>query len=456
MAQAKKKKWLIWVIIGVIVLLVALAVIQAKNRPAGELVEIEKVERRTIYETVSASGKVFPEKEIKISSDISGEVVELNVAEGDSVKAGEVLARIDPEAIQSQVERGQAAVNNAKASLAMARANIQTSRGQIAQVESQLKNARQIYQRNKQLQQDGILSTAELEASLANVEQLEANLTSAQASRRSSEESARAAEFTVNSAEASLRELRTNLQRTTIFAPANGIISRLSVEKGERVVGTIQMTGTELMRIANLSAMEVQVEVSENDIIRVSLGDTADIEVDAYFNRKFKGTVTEIANSAANIAAAGASLTSDQVTNFIVKIRMDHSSYDDLITPGKSYPFRPGMSATVDIYTNSAEGILTVPIQAVTTREEKEGKDDEKKVKSNEFREVVFAVSGDTLALVDVKTGIQDAEYIEITEGLEEGQEIVVGPYAAVSRKLKSGNKYQRKKKDDKEQKESE
>lgn len=445
MGKSKSRKWIVWVLIVAVVLLVIASLVRSKNRPKGEEVEIEKVEMRTIRETVTASGKIFPETEIKISSDVSGEIVELYVAEGDSVKMGQVLARIDPEAIQSQVERGQAAVNNAKASLAMAKANIESSAAQITQIEAQLKNALEIHRRNEQLHKDGVISDADLQASEANVAQLQANLSAAKANKRSSEESARAAQFSVNSAEATLKELRTNLQRTTIFAPADGVVSLLNVEKGERVVGTIQMTGTELMRIANLSTMEVQVEVSENDIIRVGLGDTAEIEVDAYLGRSFKGIVSEIANSAANIATT-TSLTSDQVTNFIVKIRMVPESYRDLVKGNKSHPFRPGMSASVDIYTNTVDNALSVPIQAVTTRDYKK-KTDESKVAAEEekIREVVFVVKNDTLALVDVKTGIQDAEYIQITEGLVEGDEVVTGPYSAVSRKLSPGDKFERK-----------
>ena len=453
MAKGKKRNWWIWGLIIVVVLMVGAAVIRGKTRPQGEEVEIEKVERRTIKETVSASGKVFPETEIKISSDVSGEIVELYVAEGDSVKEGQILARIDPEAIQSQVERGQAAVNNAKASLAMARANIESSAAQIVQIEAQLRNAKEIYDRNVKLHKDGVISDADLLAAEENVDQLTANLTAAKANKRSSEESARAAQFSVNSAEASLKELRTNLQRTTIFAPADGIVSLLNVEKGERVVGTIQMTGTELMRIANLNSMEVQVEVSENDIIRVSLNDTADIEVDAYLDRKFRGVISEIANSAANIATSG-SLTSDQVTNFIVKIRMDPDSYRDLMNQGKAHPFRPGMSASVDIYTNQVTDALSIPIQAVTTRDEdKKGAEKMDDADNQVIREVVFVVRGDTLGMVDVTTGIQDAEFIEITSGLDEGEEVVTGPYAAVSKKLSSGQKYQRKSSERKERK---
>lgn len=446
MAKSNNRKWLVWTLIAVVVLLVVAAVVRGKNRPKGEEVEIEKVSRRTIKETVSASGKIYPETAVRISSDVSGEIVELRVAEGDSVTQGDFLARIDPEAIESQVERGQASVNNAKASLAMARANIESSSAQIKQIEAQLKNAEEILQRSVKLHKDGVISEADLQAAQTSVDQLKANLEAAKANKRSAEESARAAQYTVNSAQASLKELRTNLQRTTIIAPVSGIVTTLLVEEGERVVGTSMMTGTEMMQIADMSVMIVDVEVSENDIIRVSLNDTADIEVDAYLDRKFKGVVTEIANTAANVAAAA---SADQVTNFVVKIRMLPESYAELMVKGKPHPFRPGMSATVDIFTNTVEDALSIPIQAVTTREY----DDKEKDLNEELREVVFVAKGDTLAMVDVKTGIQDAEFIEITEGLSEEDEIVAGPYAAVSKKLKSGDQYQRKDESGKERK---
>ena len=235
--------------------------------------------------------------------------------------------------------------------------------------------------------------------------------------------------------------MKTNLRRTSIFAPMGGIVSKLNVELGEQVVGSVQMTGTEIMRIANLNSMEVQVDVSENDVLRVNLGDDVEIEVDAYLDRKFKGKVTEIANSASNTGTS-ISLNTDQVTNFIVKIRIDPDSYKDLIMKGKKFPFRPGMSASVDINTDTQVDVLSVPIQSVTTREDEEKDDDEeekKKKDEEEIREVVFVMQADTVLMLDVKTGIQDDEYIQIISGLEEGAEVVEGPYSAISRKLKSG-----------------
>lgn len=419
-----------------------------KNKPKGEKVTTEKVSTRTIHETVSASGKIFPEKEIKISSDVSGEIVELQVMEGDSVRAGQLLAKINPDTYLSAVERGNASVNNARSQVGMSQAQIETSKAQIEQIEANLANATKIHNRNIELKNQGVISQADFDLSLSNVNALQANLKSSKSNLNSSIQSSKAAEFTVKSAEASLKELRTSLSRTSIFAPSSGIISKLNVEEGERVVGTIQMAGTEMMRIANLAEMEVQVDVSENDILRVTLGDTADIEVDAYLDKKFKGIVTEIANSASNTGATTIqTLSSDQVTNFVVKIRILVETYRDMISKG-GFPFRPGMSAAVEIYTDTRSDIISVPISAVTTRED-EKKDSLVKTKSNEFKEYVFLYSADTAKMVLVKSGIQDDTYIQILTGLDGGEEVITGPYATVSRKLKQGMKLQKEDKKD-------
>ena len=457
MTKTKKKssKWLIWTLISLLVILIAAAAIKARQKPKGETVETEKAALREIRELVSASGKIFPEKEVKISSDVSGEIVELFVEEGDSVKAGQVLARIDPESYVSAVERANAAVSGAKSELARSKSAIETSVAQIEQTKAQLENTRRIHERNIKLKADGVISAQDFENSESNLAQLEANLRSAEAGYRASQQSAKSAEYNVASAEASLKEIKTSLSRTTIIAPTSGIISQLNVEQGERVVGTIQMTGTEMMRIANFNSMEVRVEVSENDILRVSLGDTAEIEVDAYLDKKFKGIVTEMASSAANTGTAAA-LTSDQVTNFIVKIRILSSSYAQLNNP--SMPFRPGMSATVDINTNTIRDAIAIPIQAVTTRE-KDKKEDGDKPKeedasaasdfATDIDEVVFVYEADTARMISVKTGIQDNEYIQVLSGIEPGQEVITGPYSTVSRKLKNGLLLQRKEKKD-------
>ncbi|HQU58298.1 MAG: efflux RND transporter periplasmic adaptor subunit [Phaeodactylibacter sp.] len=454
MSKPKRSNVIIFALLGLIIIMVVALIWRNQNKPKGEKVAVEKAERHTIIEEVSASGKVFPQTEVKISSDVSGEIVQLLVEEGDSVVTGQLLARIDPDAYESQVERGVAGVNNAKAQQANARSQVDQFKAQKEQIQAQLINAREIQQRNEQLHKQGVISDADYQQSFSNLKALEANLKAAEANIRASEESARASQFAVESAEASLKELRTSLRRTDIFAPMSGIISSLSVEEGERVVGTIQMAGTEMMRIANLNAMEVRVEVSENDIPRVTFNDEVAIEVDAYLGRTFRGRVTQIANSATS-AGATAALTSDQVTNFEVRINIDPDSYQDLITPNKPYPFRPGMSASVEIKTETEEDVLAIPIQAVTTRE-KEGK--KKKVavaenadaseegttastaKSDDLIEVVFVVSGDTVRMAPVETGIQDDTYIQILSGLKEGEEVITAPYAAIARKLEAGD----------------
>lgn len=458
----KRKRTLLYVLIGLFVLLIVAAAIKARSKPKGEEVTVENVQRRTIRETVSASGKIFPETEVKISSDVSGEITELYVKEGDSVTAGQVLAKIRPDEYQSAVEQGQASLNTARSQREISSANVKTSTAQIDQFKADVQRAkvqldatRNAHQRNEKLYKDGVISTSEYEMSLSNLKASESALAAAEASLQSAEnnlanarENVRVSDFGITSAGARLKELKTSLQKTIITAPVSGIISKLNVEKGERVVGTLQMAGTEMMRIANLSSMEVQVDVSENDILKVSLNDETDIEVDAYLGRKFKGKVTEIANSASNVSASGVSLNTDQVTNFVVKIRVDPASYAELIKPGQHYPFRPGMSASVDIYTNTADSTLSIPLIAVTTREE-EDKDKDKKPETKEvskkdddnIREIVFVVTGDTVGVREVKTGIQDNDYIEITNGLQEGETVVTGPYSAVARKLKGGSR---------------
>ncbi|MCC6726989.1 MAG: efflux RND transporter periplasmic adaptor subunit [Saprospiraceae bacterium] len=474
MATAKKKRnWLVFGIVGLIAVLVVAAVIKGKNSNKGELVETEKAALRTIKETVEASGKVFPKTEVKISSDVSGEIVELYVKEGDSITVGQVLARVDPEAYNSQVERAAAGVNSSKSGLANAKAQIEAARASKEQLEAQLANAREIHKRNEKLFKDGVVSQQDFDASLTNVKQLESNVRAAEANIRSAQQTASSNEFQIKSAEASLKEINTSLKRTTIYATMSGILSKLNVEKGERVVGTSMMAGTEIMRIADLKYMEVQVEVTENDLPRIALGQMATIEIDAYLDRKFTGKVVEIAHTANNLvssATGSVNLTTDQVTNFIVTIDIDQSSYKDLVKPGKPYPFRPGMSASVEILTNTEDKVVSVPIQAVGTRDKEEKAADapKKAEKVNEeaaaadaatmgmddLLEVVFVVMpGDSVAQRTVKTGIQDNDYIQILEGLSDGEEVVIGPYAAVSRKLETGTKIQKETKEDKEKK---
>lgn len=442
--KKKSNKWLIFSLVAIFLLLIAAAVYKSKTRPKGTEVEMTKVEKKTLLETVSASGKIYPATEIKISSDVSGEIVDLYVKEGDSVVIGQILLRIDPEAYASAVDRGRATVNNAKSQLAISRSQIESNIAQAEQIKAQLENARSVHKRNEQLKKEGVISELEYDQSLSTLRGLEANLRASEAGVKSAKQNAEATEYSIKSSEASLKELTTSLNRTTIKAPASGIVSSLSVEKGERVLGTIQMTGTEIMRISNLNAMEVQVDVTENDIPKVKLGDEVDIEVDAYLGKKFKGNVTEIANSASNIKNA-ASAGTDQVTEFIVKIRVDPNSYKELTSKSNKYPLRPGMSASVDIYTNKREGIVTVPIQSVTVREKDGVKKEEGKLTDADYEEVVFVVKGDTIAKQKVVTGIQDDEAIEIISGVDTSMTVVSGPYNDIAKTLKSGEKVRKK-----------
>ena len=354
-------------------------------------VETEKAERRSITETVSASGKIQPEVEIKISPDVSGEIVELLVKEGDKVEKGELLVKIKPDIYKSILERSKASVNTAKANLAKSKAQLTESEAN--------------FNRNKRLYNQQAIS-------LSKFEQIEATYKIAKLNVESSE-------YAVSSAEASLNEAEENLDKTSIYAPVDGTISMLNVELGERVVGTGQMSGTELMRLANLNAMEVAVEVNENDIIRVHLGDTSLIEVDAFWGEEFKGIVTEIASSA-NVSGVSA----DQVTNFEVKIRiLDNTN------------FRPGMTASVEVQTKLVKDVISVPIQAVTTRKDTAKNEDNKKV------ECVFLFGNSMANFTIVKTGIQNDKYIEVLEGIADSDVVIVRPYSLISKTLKDGMK---------------
>lgn len=391
-----------------------------------------KTERKTITQSVTANGKIQPETEVKISPDVPGEIRELYVKEGDSVIAGKLLAVIDPELYQSALDRAEAALNNS-------RANLATSRARLLQAEARYKEIEAQFDRNKKMYNQKLISDAEYETA-------QSAFAAAKADYESGKQSVIASDYTVQSQEATLKEARKNLSRTQIYAPVSGIVSKLAVEKGERVVGTSQMAGTEMMRIANLNDMEVSVDVNENDIVKVSLGDTALIEVDAYNNRKFKGLVTEIANS----ASSSAQTTSDQVTNFVVKIRILRSSYADLTQQfgNKRTVFRPGMSASVEILTQTAKDVLVVPIEAVTVKSKSDLDSAQTKTrlpkngtKENDEVEVVFVIQNEVATPVRVKTGIQDDKNIHIESGLKENEEVVTGPFSAISRTLKRGDK---------------
>lgn len=449
--MSNNKNKTLYIILGLATLLGLVGIYFSGKRKKGITVYTTKVKKRDIQETVLASGKIYPKTEVKISSDVSGEIVELYVKEGDTIKANQLLARINPDAYASAVERGRANVNSAKAQEANSRALSEGAKARLIQAEAQLEqivaqlgNAKSIFGRNKSLLSNGVISQADFDsaeaaylAAVANKKSAEASVAAATASYNSSIESMKAAGFNINNAVAGLKEMNTSLQRTSIFAPMAGILSKLSVEKGERVVGTMQMAGTEMMRISDFSILESQVDVSETNVLQVNLGNKAIIEIDAYPDRKFTGKVTEIGNSASNLNAIR--VNSDQVTNFTVKIIVDPSSYQDLIKPGLPFPLRPGMSSSVEIFTKESKGILAIPIQSVTTRE----KDDEDgKLKNDEKIEVViFKISGDTVTQQVVTTGIQDDEFIEIRSGIQEGDEVVKGPYNTIVRKLEDGSK---------------
>jgi len=384
-------------------------------------VSVENPQKQTITELVTASGKIQPETEVKISPDVSGEIVELNIKEGDEVKKGDLLLKIKPDIYISAVERATAAVNSAKANLANAKAMLE-------QVKARYTQTQKAYDRNKLLWEEKTISDAEYESSLSSFEMVTAEL---EAAKRSVD----AAGYSVNSAEATLSEAKENLSKTIIYAPMDGTVSMLNVETGERVVGTMQMAGTEMLRIADLDRMEVKVDVNENDIVKVKLNDTALVEIDAYLGEKFKGVVTEIANSA-NVSG----MTTDQVTSFDVKILLLKSTYKHLISKNQVNPFRPGMSASVDIQTRTKYNIITVPIQAVTTRADStENAEGIMAQADDEIKEIVFIIRNDSAIIQEVKTGIQDNKLIEIVEGLSEDLKVVTAPYSAISRKLKNG-----------------
>jgi HlyD family secretion protein len=447
--MARKKNTLIWYLAAAVAVLIIFVVI-GKNagwigKEEGIKTSVTKAERRSVIESVSANGKIQPEVEVKISSDVSGEITQLFVKEGDSVLAGKLLARIDPELYQSSLDRAEASLNNSRANLANAKARMLQSEAKYNEIELQ-------FNRNKKMHEQKLISDGEFETSRSTYISTKADIEAAR-------QTVIGAEFTVKTQEAGLKEARKNLTRTEIFSPVSGIVSKLNVEKGERVVGTSQMAGTEMMRIANLNDMEVSVDVNENDIVKVSLGDTAEVEVDAYNNRKFKGIVTEIANSATTSTAT----TSDQVTNFVVKVRILRSSYQDLAQTfgSKRSVFRPGMSASVEIQTEHVDKAITLPIEAVTTRNKADldsataGKPVKRAPtkapeKTKDDAEVVFVVGpDDKVKLRAVKTGVQDDKYIQITEGVAEGEEVVSGPYSAVSRTLKNGDKVSKVSKDE-------
>lgn len=436
----KSLKWIL-IIVGVLAVLFVGAKMLGGSSKKGTKVTAEKAQKRSIIETVNASGKVYPEVEVKISPDISGEITELNVQEGDSVKKGQVLARIYADIYSSQRDEAAARVTQSQATVA-------NSEAALKALQAQLDQAKAAYDRNKGLHDEKVISDAEFE-------QYQTQYRTAQSQYNAAQQNIRSLRAATQSTQTSLVAANKNLSRTTLIAPMDGVISSLSVKKGERVSGNSFTLGTEMMRVAEMGTMEVRVDVGENDIVKVNIGDSADIEVEAYNNRKFKGVVTQIASSTKTTNTG----TGD-VTNYEVRIRIDATSYKDLADPSgpKKFPFRPGMNASADIKTKRKDDVVSVPIAAVAARlkgsdksvadekkEKEKGKDanaDDVSVSGDELEEVVFVIKADgTVEKRTVTTGIQDMNYIEITTGLKEGEQIVTAPFDAVNKTMKSGDR---------------
>lgn len=413
----------IFILLAIVVGIIALLVFLKKSGSLGDNdksteVEFATVSESTIVETVSATGKIQPEIQVKISSEVSGEITLLAVKEGQIVKKGDLLVKINPDLYTSGLNRSQSNLSGTKASL--------------SQADASFKEAKANYDRSKVLFDKGIISKSEWDRSVGTYEVAVA--------------SKDAAYFNVQSASATVNEAKDNLGRTTIYAPADGTISGLTVEMGERVVGTQQMTGTDIMRVANLNNMEVEVDVNENDIVKISIGDETKVQVDAYLKKEFKGIVTSISNS------ANATLTADQVTNFKVKVRIVKDSYADILVgkPANFSPFRPGMTATVDIITKTKSKVIGVPISAVVIKSDtaavkitdiKDEGEEKMKPKSDKKLECVFVKVGNKAKIKIIKTGIQDDSNIEVIEGLKKGDIVITGPYTTVTKDLQSGDK---------------
>lgn len=428
------------------ILLAIFVIVKIVSGGSGKEIKVttEKTTRTTIIETVNAPGKVYPEVEVKISSDVSGEIVELNVQEGDSVRRGQILARIYADIYASQRDEARARVTQSQATVANSQAALES-------LKAQLEQAKQVYNRNKQLYDEKVISKAELE-------QYETTLRSAQSQYNAAVQNIRSLQANTQSVRTSLEAANKNLSRTTLVAPMDGVISSLSVKKGERVSGNSFSVGPEMMRVADMSNMEVRVDVGENDIVKVNIGDSADVEIEAYNNRKFKGIVTQIASSTTKTGTA-TSIASGDVTNYEVRIRLVPSSYSDLIDRARpnKFPFRPGMNASADIKTKRKDNVVAVPISAVGTRlkgsdksmdeqkkeNEKEGNDENETtvIAGDELEIVVFVLTADNKVEKRViTTGIQDMNYYEVLTGLKEGEVVVTAPYDAVTKDLKPGD----------------
>ena len=426
--MGKTTKYILITLGVFILLLIVLKVAGVIGGTNKTQVATEKATEREITETVTASGKIKPHLEVKITAEVSGEIVELPVKEGDVVKKGQLLCKIRPDILKSGFERAVASYNSQKATVG-------NSKQMLAQAQATYDNQASIYKRDKELLDNKVLTVAEFEAAKASYEGAKAGLEAAM-------QNVIGSNFGLAQSSASVQEAQADLDKTSIFSPIDGVVSKLSVEKGDRVLGTIQFAGTDIMTVSDLSKLDVNVDVNENDINRIEMGDSSNIDVDAFADKKFAGAVAEIGSSA-NVVGTNA----DQVTNFTVKVRINPESYISLLkkTAANPSPFRPGLTATVDIRTNQVKG-LSVPIQSVTTREEKKntGKpqtdDDSQTVKMNApVKEYVFVYKAGKIKQVLVTTGIQDDSYIQILSGLKSGDEVVSAPYAAISKDLKDG-----------------
>ena len=436
----KKLKWVLIVLGLLVVILVVLSKTGAFGKDEGTPVSAEKATRKTIIETVNASGKIYPEVEVKVSPDISGEVVDLNVQEGDTVRKGQVLARIYADIYSSQRDQAAAGVSQTQAQVANVSALLGSQKAALDQAESN-------YNRQKKLLDQKVISRSEFE-------QAEQAYLSAKANYSAAQQGIKGSQAAVQSAMASLNRANKDVNRATILAPMSGVVSLLAVKRGERVVGTAQMAGTEMMRIADLNSIEAQVQVGENDIPKVKIGDSALVQIDAYNTRKFKGIVYKIANPVTSQGSIGSTTT---VTNYEVHIRLLPDTYADLMGKGKPFPFRPNMTASADIQTKTQVNVLAVPLNAVTTRDKNADKpadktrksdnpppspDAEVNTSSDDLQEVVFVLQKDnTVKKHQVTTGIQDLNYIEVMTGLKEGDQVITGPYDLVSKRLKDAAK---------------
>ena len=448
--MSKKTKWIL-IIVGILMaLLIILSATGAFGKAEGTKVTTEKVQKRTIIEVVNASGKVYPEIEVKVSPDISGEITELTVQEGDTVKKGQLLARIYADIYSLQRDQAASGVAQSQAQVASSRAQVANSQAGLEALKATVDQAQKMFNMQKKLYDEKVISQAEFNIADANMRTATANYNAAVQAIRGTQASVQGAQANVQSAVSNLQKANKDLGRTAVVAPMDGVVSLLNVKKGERVVGSNMMAGTEMLRIADMAKIEVRVDGGENDVPKVKLGDNAIVTIDAYSDKKFKGVVTQIASSNNGAAGAAQLAGGSDVTQYKVYIRLLPESYMDLIGKG-SFPFRPGMNASADIQTKTHASILSVPINAVTTRELNDSTNAATtKVKKqeaegstrndDELDVVVFIMDKDNkVRKVKVQTDIQDINYIEVTSGLKDGDEVVTGPYDVVSKTLKNG-----------------